>query len=160
MSRQSQRVSGYRLRVQLGGIGAGRSNRGQVAADKRFADPTWKNSKLHRQLLQAYLAWGEAITGFIEKTSLCDVDKARAHLIADIFIDAASPTNNPFSNPAAVRQFLDTGGDSLLRGFKNYLSDLANNGGLPAQVDKSPFKLGVNIAATPGAVVFRMSSSR
>ena len=59
------------------------------------------------------------------------------------------------SNPAAVRQFLDTGGESLLRGFKNYLSDLAENGGMPAQVDKSPFKLGVNIAATPGAVVFR-----
>ena len=59
------------------------------------------------------------------------------------------------SNPAAVRQFLDTGGQSLWRGFKNYLADLAENGGLPAQVDKSPFKLGVNIATTPGAVVFR-----
>jgi polyhydroxyalkanoate synthase subunit PhaC len=140
---------------ELGRIGAGRSDRTQAAGDKRFADPTWKNSKPHRQLLEAYLAWGEAINGFIEKTSLSDVDKARAHLIANIFIDAASPTNNPLSNPTAVRQFLDTGGDSLLRGFKNYLADLAKNGGLPAQVDKTPFKLGVNIAATPGAVVFR-----
>ena len=140
---------------ELGSIGAGRSDRTQAPGDKRFADATWKTSAPHRGLLQAYLAWGDAINGFIEKTSLGDVDKARAHLIANIIIDAASPTNNPFSNPTAARQFLDTGGDSLLRGFKNYLSDLAENGGMPAQVDKSPFKVGVNIAATPGAVVFR-----
>jgi polyhydroxyalkanoate synthase subunit PhaC len=140
---------------ELGKIGAGQSERGQQPGDKRFADATWKNSAAHRGLLQAYLAWGDALNGFIDKTSLSDLDKTRARLIANIFIDAASPTNNPISNPAAVRQFLDTGGASLWRGFKNYLADLAENGGLPAQVDKSPFKLGVNIATTPGAVVFR-----
>jgi poly[(R)-3-hydroxyalkanoate] polymerase subunit PhaC len=140
---------------ELGKIGAGQSERGQQPGDKRFADATWKNSAAHRGLLQVYLAWGDALNGFIDKTSLSDIDKTRARLIANIFIDAASPTNNPISNPAAVRQFLDTGGASLWRGFKNYLADLAENGGLPAQVDKSPFKLGVNIATTPGAVVFR-----
>ena len=114
-----------------------------------------KIAELHRQLLQAYLAWGDALNGFIDKTSLGEVDKARARFIANIFIDAASPTNMPLSNPAAVRQFFDTGGESLWRGFKNYLGDLAENGGLPAQVDKSRFKLGVNIATTPGAVVYR-----
>jgi polyhydroxyalkanoate synthase subunit PhaC len=140
---------------ELGTIGAGQSDRAQQSGDKRFADATWKNSAAHRKLLQTYLAWGDALNGFIDKTSLNDIDKSRARLIAGIFIDAASPTNNPMSNPAAVRQFLDTGGESLWRGFKNYLSDLVENGGLPAQVDKAPFKLGVNIATTPGAVVFR-----
>ena len=140
---------------ELGTIGAGQSDRVQQAGDKRFADATWKNSAAHRRLLQAYLAWGDALNGFIDKTSLNDIDKSRARLVAGIFIDAASPTNNPMSNPAAVRQFLDTGGESLWRGFKNYLADLVENGGLPAQVDKSPFKLGVNLATTPGAVVFR-----
>ncbi len=140
---------------ELGTIGAGQSDRAQQSGDKRFADATWKNSAAHRRLLQIYLAWGDALNGFIDKTSLNDIDKSRARLIAGIFIDAASPTNNPMSNPAAVRQFLDTGGESLWRGFKNYLSDLVENGGLPSQVDKAPFKLGVNIAMTPGAVVFR-----
>jgi polyhydroxyalkanoate synthase len=140
---------------ELGKIGADQSNRAQSAGDKRFADPTWKNSAAHRKLLQTYLAWGDALNGFIDKTSLSDIDKTRARFVANIFIDAASPTNHPMSNPAAVRQFLDTGGQSLWRGFKNYLADLAENGGLPAQVDKSPFKLGVNIATTPGAVIFR-----
>jgi polyhydroxyalkanoate synthase subunit PhaC len=140
---------------ELGKIGVGRSDVAPPAGDKRFSDAAWKNSTVHRGMLQAYLAWGEAINRFIDQTSLDDIDRTRAHLIANIFIDAASPSNNPLSNPAAVRQFLDTGGESLWRGFKNYLGDLANNGGLPAQVDKSPFKLGVNIATTPGAVVFR-----
>jgi polyhydroxyalkanoate synthase len=140
---------------EVGRIGAGRSDRAEPAGDKRFADATWKNSGVHRRLLQTYLAWGDAVNGFIDKTSLGDDDKTRARLIANIFIDAASPTNVPISNPAAVRQFLDSGGESLWRGFKNYLADLAENGGLPAQVDKSRFKLGENIATTPGAVVYR-----
>ena len=42
-----------------------------------------------------------------------------------------------------------------LRGFKNYLDDLRKNGGYPSQVDKSKFKVGENIANTPGAVVYR-----
>jgi polyhydroxyalkanoate synthase len=140
---------------ELGSIAAGQSERIQQSGDKRFSDATWKSSAAHRRLLQTYLAWGDALTGFIDKSSLSAIDKARARLIAGIFVDAASPTNNPMSNPAAVRQFLDTGGESLWRGFKNYLADLVENGGLPAQVDKTPFKLGVNIATTPGAVVFR-----
>jgi polyhydroxyalkanoate synthase len=140
---------------EIGRIGAGQSDRVQPPGDKRFADASWKNSGPHRQLLQSYLAWGDALNGFIDKTSLGDQDKARARFIANIFIDAASPTNMPLSNPAAVRQFFDTGGESLWRGFKNYLGDLAENGGLPAQVDKSRFKLGGNIATTPGAVVYR-----
>ena len=140
---------------ELGKIAAGRSDLAQQPADKRFSDATWKDSASHKKLLQSYLAWGEAINGFIDRTSISDIDKTRAHLIANIFIDAASPTNVLISNPTAVRQFLDTGGESLWRGFQNYLGDLTKNGGLPAQVDKSSFKVGVNIAATPGAVVYR-----
>ena len=63
---------------EIGRIGAGQSDRVQQPGDKRFADATWKNSGLHRQLLQAYLAWGDALNGFIDKTSLGEVDKARA----------------------------------------------------------------------------------
>src|SRR5262249_54260189 len=76
-------------------------------------------------------------------------------LIANIFIDAAAPTNNLVTNPAALRKLLDSGGESGWRGLKHFVEDLAKNGGLPAQVDKTPFKVGKNIATTPGAVVFR-----
>ena len=66
---------------ELGSIVAGMSERAPKAGDKRFSDPTWKESSLHSGLLKAYLAWGEAVNGLVDKTSLSDIDKARAHLL-------------------------------------------------------------------------------
>jgi polyhydroxyalkanoate synthase len=140
---------------ELGAIIGGKSERAPKAGDKRFSDPTWKESALHRGLLKAYLAWGDAISGLVDKTSLSDIDKARAHLITEILVDAVAPTNVMFTNPAAVRRFVDTGGRSLWHGLKNYLDDLTNNRGMPSMVDTSAFKVGENLATTRGAVVFR-----
>src|SRR6202051_708587 len=66
--------------TEIGRIGAGQSDRVQQAGDNRLSDATWKNSGVHRQLLQAYLAWGDTLNGFIDKTSLGEADKARARL--------------------------------------------------------------------------------
>jgi polyhydroxyalkanoate synthase len=140
---------------ELGQISSGNSERVPKAGDRRFSDPTWKESELHSGLLKAYLAWGDAVSGLVDKTSLSNIDKARAHLITEILIDAVAPTNAIFTNPAAVRKLLDTGGQSLWRGLKNYLDDLTKNRGMPSMVDTSAFKVGENLATTPGSVVFR-----
>ncbi|OKO67637.1 alpha/beta fold hydrolase [Bradyrhizobium sp. NAS96.2] len=140
---------------ELGSIAAGKSERAPKAGDKRFVDPTWKESSLHSGLLKAYLAWGEAVNGLVDKTSLSDIDKQRAHLITEILIDAVAPTNTMITNPAAVRKFIDTGGQSLWSGLKNYIGDLTQNRGMPSMVDMSAFKVGENLATTPGAVIFR-----
>src|SRR5262249_62084866 len=58
-------------------------------------------------------------------------------------------------NPRAVKKALETGAGSLGRGLGNFLRDLTTNGGMPAQVDKSAFEVGKNLAVSPGAVVFR-----
>ena len=140
---------------ELTGIASGRSDRAPQPGDKRFADPAWKTSALHGGLLKAYLAWGEALDEFVSETSLSDVDKERARLFTTILVDALAPTNSLISNPAATRKFIDSGGQSLLSGLKNYIEDLAKNGGLPSQVDTTAFKVGESLANTPGAVVFR-----
>ncbi|MEN3347023.1 MAG: poly[(R)-3-hydroxyalkanoate] polymerase subunit PhaC [Bradyrhizobium sp.] len=140
---------------ELGSIMAGKSERAPKAGDKRFADQTWKESSLHSGLLKAYLAWGEAVNGLVDKTSLSDIDKQRAHLVTDILIDAVAPTNTMLTNPAAVRKFIDTGGKSMWSGLKNYMDDLTRNRGMPSMVDTSAFKVGENLATTPGAVIFR-----
>jgi polyhydroxyalkanoate synthase subunit PhaC len=140
---------------EMGAILTGQSERVPKAGDKRFSDPAWKESGLHSGLLKAYLAWGDAVSGLVDKTSLSDVNKARAHLVTDILIDAVAPTNAMLTNPAAVRKFVDTGGRSLWDGLKNYLDDLTRNGGMPSMVDQSVFKVGENLATTPGAVVLR-----
>src|SRR6202007_3346460 len=99
-------------------------------------------------LLKAYLAWGEAVSGLVDKTSLSDIDKQRAHLITDILIDAVAPTNTMLTNQAAVRKFVDTGGQSLWHGLKNYMDDLTRNHGMPSMVDMNAFKVGENLATT------------
>ncbi len=70
-------------------------------------------------------------------------------------LDAMAPTNTLAGNPAALREAFDTGGKSLVRGARNMLNDVRNNGGWPSQVDATGFEVGVNMAATPGAVVYR-----
>jgi polyhydroxyalkanoate synthase subunit PhaC len=140
---------------ELTDIVSGKSERAPGAGDKRFADPTWKTSPLHGGLLKAYLAWGEALDNFVSETSLSDADKERAHLFTTILIDALAPTNSLIANPAATKKLIDSGGRSLLSGLKNYIEDLVKNGGLPSQVDMDAFKVGDNLANTPGAVVFR-----
>jgi len=139
----------------LGKIVAGESACTTQPGDKRFNDPAWKTSGLHQKLLQSYLAWGEAIRAFVDKVDLDDQNRARAKLISDILVDALSPTNGLVSNPAALKKLIDTGGESLWTGLKNYFEDLVRNGGMPSQVDSKQFQVGKNIATTPGAVVFR-----
>ena len=140
---------------ELGSIVAGKSERAPQAGDRRFSDATWNESALHGGMLKTYLAWGDAVSGFIDKTSLSDIDKARAHLVTEILIDAVAPTNAMLTNPAAMRKFVDSGGRSVWQGLKNYVDDLTRNGGMPSMVDQSAFKVGENLATTPGAVILR-----
>jgi poly[(R)-3-hydroxyalkanoate] polymerase subunit PhaC len=140
---------------ELGKIATGQSDRGPQVGDRRFADAAWKSSNLHRGLLQAYLAWGSAVDTFVSQSSLSELDKTRARLFTTIVVDALAPTNAFLTNPMALKQLIDSGGESLWQGLKNYVEDLVQNGGLPSQVKKSAFKVGENLARTPGAVVFR-----
>ena len=140
---------------ELGKVITGDASRATEPGDKRFNDPAWKSSAFHQGLLQSYLAWGTAVNNFVEKVDLTERDRARAKLITQLFVDALAPTNAFISNPAALKKLVDSGGQSLVSGLKNYIEDLVKNGGMPSQVDAKPFELGKNVATTPGAIVFR-----
>jgi polyhydroxyalkanoate synthase len=141
--------------TEFGKIVTGQSDIQADPKDRRFADPAWKSSGLHKALMQSYMAWGKAVTETVQKTELPEKDAARARLVASIFVDTMAPSNNPLLNPTAVKTFVDTGGKSAVAGLKNFLDDMTKNGGLPSSVDTSKFKLGENVANTPGTVVFR-----
>ena len=140
---------------EFGKIVTGRSEVAPDPKDKRFADPSWSGNPLHRGLMQSYLAWANTVTEAVAKTDLPEKDAARARLVTTIFVDAMAPSNTLIGNPLALKQVLDSKGKSLVEGMKNYISDLARNGGLPSQVDMSKFKVGENLANTPGTVVFK-----
>jgi polyhydroxyalkanoate synthase len=71
--------------------------------------------------------------------------------------DAFSPSNFLVSNPAALKEVMSTGGESLVRGMENFAADLARGGGQLAisQTDYEMFKIGENVATAPGKVIFQ-----
>jgi polyhydroxyalkanoate synthase len=93
--------------------------------------------------------------GFVDEARMDELDAERSRFIVSLLVDAMSPTNTLGGNPAALKKCADTGGASLVRGMENFAGDVSRNGGLPAQVDKRKFKVGANLATTPGAVVYR-----
>jgi polyhydroxyalkanoate synthase subunit PhaC len=123
--------------------------------DKRFTDPAWQSNSLYRMALQSYVAWRNALTGFVERSALDAKSKERAQFVLSLFTDALSPTNTLLGNPAALKKVIDSGGASLLGGMRNLVTDMLENQGMPAQVDRTAFKVGENLATSPGAVVFR-----
>ena len=138
----------------LGEAAMGRSVAAVDPKDKRFADPAWQTSPLHKRLLQIHTATATELSRYIDATSLKERDKARAHLVASIYLDTIAPSNT-LLNPTVLKRAVDTGGVSLLKGVKNLLHDLRHNKGLPSSADKSAFEIGRNLCLSPGSVVFR-----
>ena len=141
--------------TEFGKIVTGQSELAPDPRDRRFADPAWKSSALHKGLAQSYMAWSQAVTDLVGKTDLPEKDAARARLLTSIFVDTMAPSNNPVLNPTALKTFVDSGGKSAVSGLKNFLDDMTKNGGLPSSVDASKFKVGENLANSPGNVVFK-----
>jgi polyhydroxyalkanoate synthase len=54
-----------------------------------------------------------------------------------------------------LKKTWETRGANLFARVRNLLGDIIENGGLPAQVDKTAFSVGKNLALSPGAIVFR-----
>jgi polyhydroxyalkanoate synthase subunit PhaC len=134
---------------------AGQSELAPESGDKRFQDPTWKDNPFYRIWMQGYLAWRDSLNSFVDRAGFDATNIARARFVLSLLTEAVAPTNFLPGNPAALKKMMETGGASLARGLQNLLQDIATNGGLPAQVDKSAFQVGKNLATTPGAVVFR-----
>ena len=124
-------------------------------ADKRFTDRTWADNPVFFALRQSYLAAAQLVTDVLAAGAGDAMDDAKAKLATGFLLDALAPTNFLFTNPAALKRALETGGASLAAGAGNFVDDLINNGGRPRQVDTKPFRVGENLAATPGQVVFK-----
>jgi polyhydroxyalkanoate synthase subunit PhaC len=126
-----------------------------VASDKRFADRTWSDNPAFFALRQAYLAAVQLNRDLLAAGAGDRKADLKAELATGFVLDALAPTNFLLTNPAALKRAFETGGTSLAAGAANFLYDLRTNGGRPRQVDMRPFKIGENLAATPGKVVFR-----
>ena len=125
------------------------------AGDRRFADRAWRDNPFLRQLLESYLVTAQWWRDRVDQSNLGTADRRRARFAVNALLDALAPSNLPMVNPAVVKEAIDTGGLSWVRGMTAMLQDAVRNGGRPQQVDSSAFELGRDLAATPGRVVMR-----
>ena len=147
------RVAG--LGVELAKVGVGRSELEPHAKDRRFTEEAWARNPLFKRTLQGYLAWGQAVRGLVDDAELGWGDEQRMGFILDNLVEATSPSNNPFLNPKVIKRMLDTGGGNLAEGGRRFVRDFATAPRVPSMVEPDAFEVGVDIAVTPGAVVFR-----
>ncbi|MCW2759262.1 MAG: phbC 2 [Nocardioidaceae bacterium] len=143
------------LAAELGRIVAGRSEVAPHEKDRRFADEAWAKNPLLRRTLQGYLAAGASARGLVEDAALGWGDGQRMGFIVDNLVEASAPSNNPFLNPTVLKRVIDTGGGNLLEGSRRFVRDFATSPRVPSMVEPDAFEVGVDIAVTPGAVVFR-----
>lgn len=135
-------------------IAAGISTIEPDPKDRRFGDESWAKNPLYHRLAQSYLAWDREIHGLVDDLELDDKAKLRADFLTNLVTDAAAPTNNLLTNPAALKEAVRTRGRSLVDGLRHAGHDLRTNGGMPSMVDSRPFVPGETVAVTPGSVVF------
>lgn len=136
-------------------IMTGQSDLAPDPKDKRFMDPAWTFNPFFKAGAQYYLAVQKGIKGWIDDMELDALERDRANFVSQMVIDALAPTNTLIGNPTAQKRLVDSGGLSLIKGLQNAYNDMVHNDGMVSQVNKKPFKLGENIATTPGKVVYR-----
>jgi polyhydroxyalkanoate synthase len=126
--------------------------------DKRFNDPAWKDEVVFDYLKQSYLLTARWLQGTIKEVEGVDDKTARkVDFYTRQFIDAVSPSNFAMTNPQVVKATVESKGENLLKGLQNLLGDLERGKGnlLIRQTDMDAFKVGGNVATTPGKVVYQ-----
>ncbi len=126
-----------------------------LSKDGRFKDTTWTENPAFWALRQEYLALVSFFDDLVGAAGLAPDSDERARMLMGLVGSVVSPTNVLPGNPAALKRALETGGASVVAGLRNLLDDVATNNGRPRQVDKSELRVGKELAATPGKVVYR-----
>ena len=126
--------------------------------DKRFNDPAWKDEVVFDYLKQSYLLTARWLQHTIKEVEGVDDKTAqKVDFYTRQFIDALSPSNFALTNPQVVKATVESKGENLVKGLQNLLTDLERGKGRLAirQTDMKAFKVGENVATSPGKVVYQ-----
>src|SRR3954470_13849973 len=126
--------------------------------DKRFSDPEWKSNPFFDFVMELYLLttrWAEDLVRDAEGVDAHTRKKARFYVHQ--ITNALAPSNFVLTNPEVLRETLASSGDNLVRGMKMLAEDIqAGAGSLRIrQSDPSNLTVGVNLATTPGKVIYQ-----
>jgi polyhydroxyalkanoate synthase len=123
--------------------------------DKRFAGQAWQHwpfKAFYQNFLLTQQWWHNATTG-IPGVSRHHDDIVS--FLARQALDIVSPANFPFTNPEVIEKTAHQGGMNFVRGALNFWEDWQRIGGGDGPVGSEAFKVGRDVAVTPGKVIFR-----
>ena len=126
--------------------------------DRRFRDAAWEDNQIFDFIKQSYLLTARWMQNTVRDVEGMDDKTAKkVDFYTRQFVDAMAPSNFVMTNPEVLRATLEQNGDNLVRGLDNMLEDLERGKGSLAikMTDLDAFKVGENIAVTPGKVVWQ-----
>ena len=123
--------------------------------DRRFANAAWSEEPVYDYLKQAYLLAAQQLQDFVTTAPVDETVRAQVDFASRQVMNALAPSNFAHTNPDVARRTIESGGLSLVNGLSNLLEDVGKGQGLVTRRAPNDFELGVNVAATPGAVVFK-----
>ena len=124
-----------------------------VAADRRFRSDAWAKEPYFQGLRDTYLRTSAFWRDVVAQANLDETERHRAKFFLEQMLDATAPSNFFLTNPEAIHKAFDTHGESLKHGLENLRADMER--GHIAMTDESVFKVGENLAVSPGEVVYR-----
>ena len=128
------------------------------AGDRRFKDAAWQENTLFDYIKQSYLLTARWLQSTVRQVDGLDEKTARkVDFYTRQFVDAMAPSNFILTNPEVLRATIDSQGENLVNGLKHVLEDLDRGKGrlMIKMTDFDAFKVGGNIAVTPGKVIFQ-----
>jgi polyhydroxyalkanoate synthase subunit PhaC len=128
--------------------------------DRRFKDDAWRENEVFDFIRQSYLLSARYFQTVVNGVEGLDPKTAqKLDFYTRQFVDAMSPSNFLLTNPEVLRKTAETGGENLLKGLSHLLADLERGKGQLRirMTDDSKFRVGENIAVTPGKVVHQNS---
>ena len=125
--------------------------------DKRFKDEAWDQNIYFDFIKQFYLMSSDLIKKHISNLGFEPQTQRIVEFLANQFTNAFCPSNFALSNPEVFKESMMSGWNNIAQGMDNFLEDLKHSEGMLNinTTDKMFFKLGGNIAATPGKVVLQ-----
>jgi polyhydroxyalkanoate synthase len=126
--------------------------------DRRFKNPLWESHPYFKQAKQQYLLNVLMMEKSVnELEGLSQKEQKQVEFFTKQILDLYSPANFLATNPDALEKAVETEGQSLIDGLENLVRDLETNHGelTVTLADPDAFEVGVNIATTPGSVVFQ-----
>jgi polyhydroxyalkanoate synthase len=126
--------------------------------DARFKDQDWSTHFLFDYIKQSYLITARHIQQAVSSVEGLPPDsEKKVAFFTRQYVDALAPSNFLLTNPQVLRETMASGGQNLVKGLNNLLTDIEKGGGQLriSMTDENAFKLGKNVATTPGKVVFQ-----